>query len=370
MASVRLEAVVKKFADTEVIHGVNLSVEDKEFFTLVGPSGCGKSTILNIIAGLEDLSSGRVLFDGKSVDSLSPRERDVAFVFQSYALYPHKNVYENIAFPLRMSGAGKDEIDTRVGNAAELLGLKELLDRMPRELSGGQRQRVALGRAIVRNPRVFLLDEPLSNLDAALRAQMRSELKGLQHRLKCTFVYVTHDQAEAMTLSDRLAVVKDGRIEQCGTPQEVYDHPSNRFVGSFLGSPPMNFIPARLAGQFVETGGHRLSLKAEEFGLLKTGLQTEKVVLGVRPENVKLFPQEGPDTFKATISVVEPMGAESFVSLMFSGHKIIARTEADFSATEGEVVFASFDREKVHFFDDATGENVLPNRNKEPRSKS
>ncbi|MFQ5957712.1 MAG: ABC transporter ATP-binding protein, partial [Candidatus Brocadiales bacterium] len=292
MASVRLEGVAKRFGDTEIIHGIDLTVEDKEFFTLVGPSGCGKSTILNIIAGLEVLSSGKVLFNREPVDRLSPKERDVAFVFQSYALYPHKNVYENIAFPLRMAKAAEAEIDSKVRNAAGLLGLEKLLHRMPKELSGGQRQRVALGRAIVRSPKVFLLDEPLSNLDAALRVQMRGELKRLQHRLQCTFIYVTHDQAEAMTLSDRLAVIKDGRVEQCGTPREVYDRPLNMFVASFLGSPPMNFIHGRFSDGHVEIGDYGLLLSPEKSKALEDKLQTEKVVLGIRPENVKLFPQE------------------------------------------------------------------------------
>lgn len=359
MASVRLENVVKRFGDTEIIHGVDLTVEDKEFFTLVGPSGCGKSTILNIIAGLEDLSSGRVLFDEEPVGELSPRERDVAFVFQSYALYPHKNVYENMAFPLRMAKVNEAEIDSKVKDAAELLGLGDLLHRMPKELSGGQRQRVALGRALVRNPRVFLLDEPLSNLDAALRAQMRTELKRLQHRLKSTFVYVTHDQAEAMTLSDRLAVIRDGRIEQCGTPREVYERPLNKFVASFLGSPAINLVPGRFMNGFVEIGTCRQSLSPEESQALKSRLSTEKVELGVRPENVKLSRKEGPGTFKTTVAMVEPVGAESFVTVMFSGNTVVARTAADFPAREQEEMFVSFDKEKMHFFDASTGENVV-----------
>lgn len=369
MAGIRLERIVKVFGDTEIIHGIDLTVKDKEFFTLVGPSGCGKSTVLNIIAGLEGLSSGRVLFDGEPVDELSPKERDVAFVFQSYALYPHKNVYENIAFPLRMADVTGADIDDKVRNAADLLGLEEFLHRMPRELSGGQRQRVALGRAIVRNPRVFLLDEPLSNLDAALRVQMRAELKRLQHRLRCTFVYVTHDQAEAMTLSDRLAVIRDGRVEQCGTPREVYDRPVSKFVASFLGSPPMNFIPGRLLRQHIEIGDYGFSLSPEEFAALESRLKTEKVILGVRPENVKLFSHERPGTFKAVVSVVEPMGAESFVNLVFSGYRIVARTGADFTAGEDEELFVSFDKEKVHFFDAATEKNVLVKEKKGSRAK-
>ncbi len=359
MAGIRLEGITKKFGGTEVIRGIDLEVQDKEFFTLVGPSGCGKSTLLNIIAGLEELTSGRVLFDGEAVDTLSPRERDVAFVFQSYALYPHKDVYENMAFPLRMAGVSEAEIDSKVKDAAGLLGLEGLLRRMPRELSGGQRQRVALGRALVRNPKVFLLDEPLSNLDASLRVQMRAELKRLQHRLRCTFVYVTHDQAEAMTLSDRLAVLRDGRIEQYGSPRAVYDRPLNKFVASFLGSPPMNFIPAVFTKERVVIDNYTLSLSPDESKALETGLRTEKVVLGVRPENVKLFLQKTPGSFKAVVSVIEPMGAESFVNLVFSGHRIIARAQADFAAEEGKELFVAFDREKVHFFDATTEENAL-----------
>ncbi|MFQ5862980.1 MAG: ABC transporter ATP-binding protein [Candidatus Brocadiales bacterium] len=365
MASVRLEGIVKSFGNVEAIHGIDLTVGDKEFFTLVGPSGCGKSTILNIIAGLEELSSGRILFNEEPVDGLSPKERDVAFVFQSYALYPHKNVYENIAFPLRMAEVAVAEIDSKVRNAASLLGLEEFLHRMPKELSGGQRQRVALGRAIVRNPRVFLLDEPLSNLDAALRVQMRAELKRLQHRLQCTFIYVTHDQAEAMTLSDRLAVIRDGRVEQCGTPREVYNRPLNKFVASFLGSPPMNFIPGRFLQRHVEIGNYGLLLSPEESQVLDKKLRTQKVILGIRPENVKLFSQERPGTFKAIVSVVEPMGAESFVTLVFSGHRIVARVGADFTAREDEELFIAFDKEKLHFFDATTEKNVLLKESKE-----
>lgn len=365
MASVRLEGIAKRFRDVEAIHGIDLYVEDKEFFTLVGPSGCGKSTILNIIAGLEVPSAGRTLFDEEPVDGLSPKERDIAFVFQSYALYPHKSVYENIAFPLSMAKVAETEIDSKVRNAAVLLGLEELLHRMPRELSGGQRQRVALGRAIVRNPKVFLLDEPLSNLDAALRVQMRAELKRLQHRLQCTFIYVTHDQAEAMTLSDRLAVIRNGSIEQCGTPRDVYDRPLNKFVASFLGSPPMNFIPGRFSDSHVEIDGYGLLLSPEESKALEGKLQTEEVILGIRPENVKLSSQESPGTLKAVVSVVEPMGAESFVNLLFSGHKVVARTSADFTAREDEELFISFDKGKMHFFDAVTEENVTLKESKE-----
>lgn len=359
MSSVRLERVIKKFGNAEVIHGIDLTVRDKEFFTLVGPSGCGKSTILNIIAGLEGLSSGRVLFDEEPVDGLSPGERDVAFVFQSYALYPHKNVYENIAFPLRMANLPEAEIEDKVKKAATLLGLENLLHRMPRELSGGQRQRVALGRAIVRNPRVFLLDEPLSNLDAALRVQMRAELKGLQHRLKCTFIYVTHDQAEAMTLSDRLAVIKDGRVEQCGTPREVYDRPINKFVASFLGSPPMNFMLGNLTDRYINIGNYKIPLSAEATKLLRSRPQGEKVILGIRPENVKLSSQECPEALKATVSVVEPMGAECIVNLTLAGQRIVARTGTDFAAQEDEELFITLDKERMHFFDPVTEKNLL-----------
>ncbi len=359
MAGIRLERITKKFGGTEVIRGIDLEIQDKEFFTLVGPSGCGKSTLLNIIAGLEELTSGRVLFDGEAVDALSPRDRDVAFVFQSYALYPHKNVYENVAFPLRMAAMPEGVIDSKVKEAAALLGLEGLLQRMPRELSGGQRQRVALGRALVRDPKVFLLDEPLSNLDAALRVQMRAELKKLQHGLRCTFVYVTHDQAEAMTLSDRLAVIRDGRIEQYGSPREVYDRPVNTFVASFLGSPPMNLIPATFAKERVEIGDFALPLSSGEARALAGRLQTEKVILGIRPENVKLLSQEKPGSFEAVVSVIETMGAENFVNLVLSGHRIVARTRTDFVAREEERLFVAFEKNSLHLFDAVTEENVL-----------
>lgn len=359
MAKVRLDKVVKRFKDVVAIHGIDLTIEDKEFFTLVGPSGCGKSTILNIIAGLEEPSSGRVFFDEVPVDGRSPKERDVAFVFQSYALYPHMNVYENMAFPLKMAKFPKEEIGDRVRRAVGLLNLEGLLLRWPRELSGGQKQRVALGRAIVRSPKVFLLDEPLSNLDAVLRVQMRAELKKLQHRLQTTFIYVTHDQAEAMTLSHRLAVIKEGRIVQCGTPKEVYDSPINKFVASFMGSPPMNFIPGRFLDGQVEIGPYKLTLGPEESKALREKLGSQELLLGIRPENMSLAAERLPGGIEGRVLVVEPMGAESFVNLDFEGQRIVVKAPADFSPEEDSQLFFVPEIRKLHFFDINTEENIL-----------
>src|SRR2546430_2959895 len=247
MASVTLSAVRKSFGSTEVVHGVDIGVEDGEFCVLVGPSGCGKSTLLRMIAGLEEISSGRIAIGERVVNDVAPKERDIAMVFQNYALYPHMSVYDNIAFSLKLAGVAADELRRRVDDAAEILGLRDYFERFPRQLSGGQRQRVAMGRAIVRKPQVFLFDEPLSNLDAKLRVSMRTEIKALHQRLKTTSVYVTHDQIEAMTMADKIVVMNAGRVEQIGSPLELYDNPSNRFVAGFIGSPAMNFLTGRLA---------------------------------------------------------------------------------------------------------------------------
>jgi multiple sugar transport system ATP-binding protein len=333
MARVRLEDVRKRYgrAGPEVVRGVTLEIADAAFVTLVGPSGCGKSTVLNLIAGLEEVTSGRILFDDDDVTARGPRERDIAMVFQSYALYPHKDVYGNLAFPLRMAGLERGEIDRRVREAAARLGIEGLLDRKPRDLSGGQRQRVALGRALVRKPRVFLLDEPLSNLDAALRVQMRAELKKLHADLGVTFVYVTHDQAEAMTLSDRVVVFNEGVVQQYAPPREVYDRPANVFVARFLGSPPINL------------------------------LEREGVLEGARPEDTRVF--AGADlagapagALRGRIYVVEPMGPETFVTVdVEGGRRVIARAAPDFGAREGDPAAVAFDPAKLHRYSAATG---------------
>src|SRR5262245_27574570 len=281
MASVLLRGVRKAFGATAVVHGVDIDIDDGEFVVLVGPSGCGKSTLLRMIAGLENITSGEIRIGERIVNDVPPKERDVAMVFQNYALYPHMTVAANMAFSLKLRGASRQEIETRVQRAAEILGLLPLLARYPRQLSGGQRQRVAMGRAIVRDPQVFLFDEPLSNLDAKLRVAMRTEIKELHQRLETTTIYVTHDLIEAMTMADKIVVMHDGLVEQIGAPLELYDRPANRFVAGFIGSPAMNFLPGRLDGGSVRIGGFSMTVAA-------SGARTGEVVVGIRPEHLDL----------------------------------------------------------------------------------
>lgn len=358
MAEVRLTGITKQFGEKGVLRGIDLTIAEGTFFTLVGPSGCGKSTLLNLIAGLESPTSGEILFDGAPVNDLAPKERDVAVVFQSYALYPHMTVYENIAFPLRMKKEPAAEIDRRVREVAELLGLAPLLPQRPGSLSGGQRQRVALGRAIVRKPRLFLFDEPLSNLDARLRIEMRSELKQLHRRLKTTMIYVTHDQAEAMTLSDRMAVLHQGTLQQEGTPKEIYAKPSNLFVAEFIGSPPMNLLRGRRVGEGVEMAEGIVFLlegrKAERLGATISG----EAVLGIRPEDIRLSRPAGEVERTAQIVLIESIGAEVWVELNWGGQTVRATAPADFDGAPGERVGLTIDPNKVHLFDPETGRRI------------
>ncbi len=319
MTGIRLENIRKSFGLTTVIKGLDLTIQEGEFFTFVGPSGCGKSTILNMIAGLEAPEEGTIFFDDKPVNDLSPKERDVAMVFQSYALYPHMTVYENIAFPLTMRKERKDVVKTEVDRVATLIGLSDLLKKKPRQLSGGQRQRVALGRAIIRKPKIFLMDEPLSNLDTQLRGDMRMELKRLHQDLGITTVYVTHDQAEALGLSDRLAVLHNGEVQQCDQPREVYRSPANTFVAGFIGSPPMNFLRCRVLGAeplTIECLGHTLALQA---GQRPAG---NEVILGIRPEDVQVTAGKPAEGLEVIISVIEPAGAFTWADVMCEGEKI------------------------------------------------
>src|SRR6266404_9794998 len=312
MARVLLKQLNKKFDGTHAVKDVNLEINDHEFVVLVGPSGCGKTTTLRMVAGLEDITSGEISIDGKVVNNLPPMDRDIAMVFQNYALYPHMSVYQNMAFGLRMRKFERPEIDRRVRHAADVLGIQPLLERRPRQLSGGQRQRVALGRAIVRNPRVFLFDEPLSNLDAALRVQMRVELKRLHDRLETTAIYVTHDQVEAMTLGDRVVVMRDGMVQQEGAPLELYEHPANRFVAGFIGSPAMNFIGVTIHaagdGLWVEAPGLRVRVPPQKAERLRR-YNGQRVVLGLRPETLRPASAGASSdyTFDATVEVVEPL---------------------------------------------------------------
>ena len=345
MSTVDIRNVRKSYGTQEVLHGVSIHIPDGEFVALVGPSGCGKSTLLRMIAGLEDVTSGEIAIGERVVNDVVPRDRDIAMVFQNYALYPHMNVRQNMGFALKQRRVPKAEIETRVLNAARILGLENLLERKPRALSGGQRQRVAMGRAIVRDPNVFLFDEPLSNLDAKLRGEMRSELKELHQRLQTTTVYVTHDQIEAMTLADRVVVMNGGYVEQEGPPLELYDRPASLFVAAFIGSPPMNFLQGTVNGtSLVLESGEHLALPVPV-------ADGTKIVVGVRPENLTLAEEGWP----ATVSVVEPTGSETQVTARIAGQivRILVRGRTD--VQPGDTVHLSVAQEHVHIFDPQSG---------------
>lgn len=363
MVVIKLENVNKIFnPDVHVLKDIDLEIKDKEFMVLVGPSGCGKSTCLNIIAGLEYVTDGRIFFDDVEVTHVPPKERRVAMVFQSYALYPHMNVRDNMGFALKIERMDKEEIARRVENAAELLGIRELLDRKPGELSGGQRQRVALGRSIVRNPTVFLFDEPLSNLDAKLRIQMRGEIIKLQKQLKITQVYVTHDQVEAMSMADRIAILNDGRFQQIGTPTEVYNTPHNLFVAGFIGSPTMNFIDVRCNernGNTLEFADFTFELTNELAEKIKT-LGSTQLVLGIRPEHIKITPEHHEKSFEVQVSVIEYLGTETLVRFDLSRSvTAIASPSGFYPVKMGEKSFVSFPKDKIYVFNKDTGKNIL-----------
>ena len=351
------------------VQDFNLEIADKEFIVLVGPSGCGKSTTLRMIAGLEEISSGDLLIDGTRVNDMAPKDRDIAMVFQNYALYPHMTVYENMAFSLKLKKTPKDEIDKKVREAAEILDITQYLNRKPKALSGGQRQRVAIGRAIVRNPKVFLMDEPLSNLDAKLRNQMRAEIIKLRQRIDTTFIYVTHDQTEAMTLGDRIVIMKDGVIQQVGTPQEVFDHPANLFVAGFIGMPRMNLFDAELVKDgdkyLVEVGGIRVELAADKQARLAAkGVAPQSITLGVRPEHLSL-PKAGEPGLTGTVDVSEMMGSAIHLHVTTLGKDAImiiqtmGLTPDELGAlTTGKPVSFTFDGTVAHVFDKNTGANL------------
>jgi len=328
MSSVTLRKVVKSYGPIDVVHGIDLDVEEKEFVVLVGPSGCGKSTTLRMIAGLEEITQGELTIYGKRMNRIAPKDRDVAMVFQNYALYPHLNVAENMAFGLRIRKEPKPKIEASIKEVSEILGLTEYLERRPADLSGGQRQRVAMGRAIVRRPKVFLFDEPLSNLDAKLRTQMRAEIKRLHKRLGVTSIYVTHDQVEAMTLADRIVVMHDGRIEQIGTPMELFLNPANAFVASFLGSPPMNQIRARVAagetGPVAEIGDQTLPLAP--LPDLQNGVGRE-VIVGIRPEFASIAGKDDPGHIRIDLELVETLGSEALLHASLDGDPFVIRTD-------------------------------------------
>ena len=369
MASLSLKNVTKKYPNGFVaVKDFNLEIADKEFIIFVGPSGCGKSTTLRMIAGLEDISSGELYIDGKLVNDVEPKDRDIAMVFQNYALYPHMSVYDNMAFGLKLRKTPKDEIDKKVHDAAKILDLEHLLDRKPKALSGGQRQRVAMGRAIVRNPKVFLMDEPLSNLDAKLRVQMRIEIAKLHQRLGTTIIYVTHDQTEAMTLGTRIVVMKDGVIQQVDTPQNLYEKPQNLFVAGFMGSPQMNFLDAvvRINGTAVtlEVAGQSIPLPpAKAKKLIDGGYNGKTVVMGIRPEDVydsEMFIETAKCVFSSTIKVYELLGAEVFLYFDLGEFPMTARVDPRSNARPGDTVRFAFDVEKIHVFDKET-EQVITN---------
>ncbi len=348
MASVSFREVKKDFGKTKVLHGISLDITDGEFMVLVGPSGCGKSTLLRMLAGLEDITAGNIAIDGRVVNDVESKDRDIAMVFQSYALYPHMTVRDNMGFSLKLRKDDKRRIEERVGVAAKILNLGPYLERYPRELSGGQRQRVAMGRAIVRDPKVFLFDEPLSNLDAKLRVAMRSEIKALHQRLKTTTVYVTHDQVEAMTMADRIAVMNDGRIEQLGEPLELYDRPANLFVAQFIGSPAMNVFEGIFHGNSVEG----LGMRWPAYGA--RAREGQRVKYGIRPEHIDLAQSE----IAAEVVVVEPMGAETELLVKVQDQTLTVTTHGRSSAGPGERVFLAPQPQHAHLFDSATGERV------------
>jgi multiple sugar transport system ATP-binding protein len=351
VSSVQIRDVCKFFGAVSAIQGVTVDIADGEFVVLVGPSGCGKSTLLRMVAGLETISSGEIAIDGRVVNRLEPKERDIAMVFQNYALYPQMTVAQNLGFALELARLGKEEIKKKVDTAAASLGLEPLLGRYPRQLSGGQRQRVAMGRAIVRNPKVFLFDEPLSNLDAKLRVQVRGEIKELQRRLKTTTIYVTHDQVEAMTMGDKIVVLNGGRVEQIGAPLDLYDSPANRFVATFLGSPAMNLVEGMIDGanptQLQLPDGHSASI-----GSAPTGWAGHRVIFGIRPENVRLDPEAG---LPCVVSLVEPTGSETHLIAHAGQTEIVAVLKERLRIHEGETIRVSFDVSHGHFFDPKTG---------------
>lgn len=359
MASITLDKIVKTYegAQQATVKGIDLLIRDQEFVVLVGPSGCGKSTTLRMIAGLEDITEGEIQIGDVVVNNLPPKDRDIAMVFQNYALYPHMNVRENLSFGLKLRSFDPAEIEKRVNEAATILGLDTYLERLPKQLSGGQRQRVALGRAIVREPKVFLMDEPLSNLDAKLRVQMRAEIKKLHQRLKTTFVYVTHDQVEAMTMADRICLLHNGVIQQYDVPGEIYDHPANTFVAGFIGSPPMNMLKVNRSPGGLElppkSEGESVNWKIELDALFKNPGEENSFVLGIRPEHICLAGQgeEKPHlSIPAKVDLIEPMGAETYLYLVANGHTFNARVEPTTKAEVGQTVTVQIPLEVFHLF--------------------
>lgn len=370
MAQVILKNISKSYGNMDyAVKDVNIEIKDKEFIALVGPSGCGKSTTLRMIAGLENISSGEIYIENRNVNNIQPKDRDIAMVFQSYALYPHLSVYENIAFSMKLKKDKKYKIENKVNEVAQILGLENILNKKPRELSGGQRQRVALGRAIVRNPKVFLMDEPLSNLDAKLRSSMRSEIIKLHKKLQTTFIYVTHDQIEAMTMADRIVVMKDGVIQQIDTPQKIYDNPKNLFVASFIGVPQINLIDCIVEEiknyVYLKFNNFRMSLEYKKSELLrKKGYIGKEIILGIRPEDIYIKDSINKETINiteimATVELREFMGAEAYLHLNIDEKTIISRVNSKVNLNCGEKVDLYIDNSKVHLFDKKTKNLII-----------
>ncbi len=365
MASVTYDHVTKQFGEVKAVNDLSIEIKDKEFLVLVGPSGCGKTTALRLLAGLEEITLGNIFIGDRVVNDVAPKDRDIAMVFQSYALYPHMSVYDNMAFGLRLRKTPKTEIDRRVKEAADILGIGELLSRKPKQLSGGQRQRVALGRAIVREPKVFLMDEPLSNLDAKLRVQTRTEISKLHQRLETTFIYVTHDQTEAMTMGTRIAVMRDGVLQQLDTPQNLYDCPANTFVAGFIGSPAMNFFDATIGGSrdnpYLDAGAFRLPVPADRRDKL-AAYAGRTVVFGVRPEDIHdrdYVPGSlNGAAVPARVDVMEPMGAEIYLYLLSGNKSYVARVDPRSQARPGKDVEVMMNLDRLHIFDKQTEQAI------------
>lgn len=365
MAEVRFEHVTKRFGDTVAVNDLNLVIADREFLVLVGPSGCGKSTVLRLLSGLEEITQGNIYIGDRLVNDVPPKDRDIAMVFQSYALYSHMSVYDNMAFGLSLRRTPKAEIDRRVKEAAHILGIEDLLKRKPGQLSGGQRQRVALGRAIVREPVAFLLDEPLSNLDAKLRVQTRAELSKLHRRLGTTFIYVTHDQVEAMTMATRIAVMNAGLLQQVGTPQELYERPTNTFVAGFIGSPAMNFFEVTISGDdnemYLGSGAFRVAVPASKLAMLKP-YSGKKITFGIRPEHIHIPEYMPPgivaSPVQAKVDVTELMGNEFFLYLLSDSQQFLARVDSRASVRPGQDVEVVFNMANMHAFELETGKSI------------
>ena len=362
MATVLLKNVTKIYEGGSVaVKNVSLEINDKEFVVLVGPSGCGKSTLLRMIAGLEEITSGEIYIDGKLVNNIAPKDRDIAMVFQNYALYPHMSVFENIAFGLKLRKYDKNEIKQRVEEAAVILNLQDYLNRKPRQLSGGQRQRVAVGRAIVRKPKVFLFDEPLSNLDAKLRVQMRTEISRLHINLDATMIYVTHDQTEAMTMGERIVVLKDGQVQQIGEPMSLYNKPINQFVAGFIGSPAMNFVDGKIEKdknlEFISSEG-KLNFKLSKYYNDKlTDLNINEIMLGIRPEDIRIL-KDDDGLYSTNVDVVEPIGNETYIYFNVESNQFIARVASNLSIKQSEIITIGFNLDKIHLFERQSGRTL------------